>query len=113
MMTVSARSWKRFDYADMLAQQLRALDVSPAPVREYRPFANRRYRLDLAWPDRHLFVECDGGEYLGNVPRRHGNVGDCRRWNLLTRAGWRGYRFTGSQVRTAEACDWIAQEFRR
>lgn len=102
------KATKRFDYADMLAFQLKASDL-PRPEREYQPFPDRRFRLDCAWPDRRLFVECDGGEFLRVVGRRHGGAKDCERWNLLTLAGWRGFRFVGSQVKSGEAVDILAR----
>lgn len=109
-MIVSARSVRRFDYADMLAQQLRALHLPP-PVREYRPFPDRRYRLDLAWPDRKFYVETDGGEHLGNVTRRHGTAADCERTAVLFLNGWVGLRFMGSQVRNGTAIRFLADYF--
>jgi len=100
--SVRHRAVKRFDWADTLAWHIK-LQRLPEPVREYRPFAHRRFRLDCAWPDRKLFVECDGGEFLKASARRHGGAKDCERWNLLTLDGWTGFRFVGSQVRSGEA----------
>jgi hypothetical protein len=36
----------------------------PAPVREHRFHPTRRWRLDLAWPDRRLYCEVHGGTWL-------------------------------------------------
>lgn len=94
----------RFDYADQLQFQLKATGL-PLPVREFQPFSDRQFRLDCAWPDRRLFVECDGGEWLRAVGRRHGGASDCARWNALVLAGWRGLRFVGSQVKSGYALD--------
>lgn len=93
---------KRFDYADTLALHIRARGL-PEAIREYRPFTERKFRLDLAWPERMLFVECDGGEFLQASARRHGGAKDCERWNMLTWHGWKGYRFVGSQVKSGYA----------
>ncbi len=93
---------KRFDYADELAAQIRAIGLPPG-IREYKAMPVRRFRLDIAWPGRKLFIECDGGEFLRASARRHGGAKDCERWNLLTRAGWTGYRVVGSQVRSGYA----------
>src|SRR5262245_59284346 len=93
---------KRFDYADVLEEQIRALGL-PRPTREFKPLQDRRFRLDLAWVDRMLFAECDGGEWSRFVARRHGNAKDCERWNTLTLAGWTGLRFVGSQITNGEA----------
>lgn len=99
---VTTRRGRRFDYADLLLGQLRAVGL-PLPEREYRPFDDRKFRLDCAWPLRRVFVECDGGEYLRAQSRRHGGAADCERWNLLALAGWTGFRFVGSQILRGDA----------
>ncbi len=104
-------SLKRFDYADLLEQQIRAVRL-PAPIREFVPFTDRKFRLDCAWPDRMLFVECDGGEFLKASARRHGGAKDCERWNLLTEAGWKGFRFVGSQIKSGYALDTLERILR-
>lgn len=51
-------------------------------------------QVDLAWPDRRVFVEFDG-----NVHReRRVFVDDLRRQNLLVLAGWTVLRFTSADV---------------
>ena len=57
----------------------------------------------MAWPERRIFAECDGGEWVKGSARRHGGATDCERWNALILAGWTGYRFVGSQVRSGYA----------
>ena len=95
------------DWADVLAFHIRALNL-PAPAREHHPFADRKFRLDLSWPDRWLFAECDGGEWThGRHGRGRGMQTDCEKWNLLTLAGWRGLRFVGSQIRSGYAIEII------
>ncbi len=103
---------RRFDYADTLALHCQALKL-PAPVREYGAIPGRRFRLDLAWPDRWLFAEVDGGEVMaGRHNRAAGMLSDCEKVNLLTLAGWRGFRFVGLQVRTGAAINVLEQWFR-
>jgi hypothetical protein len=43
-------------------------------------------RVDFAWPELRLILECDGFEFHGN---REAFERDRRRWSALTRAGWR------------------------
>lgn len=103
----------RFDYADQLQQQIQALWL-PAAVREHRPFANRKFRLDLSWPERKLFVEIDGGEWMqGRHARGAGMASDCTKWALLTLDGWRGFRFVGSQVKSGFAIGILTEWFQR
>ena len=101
----------RFDWADTLLFQIRALGL-PLPIREYQPLLPRKWRLDCAWPDRKLFAECDGGEFLKASARRHGGAKDCERWNTLTLHGWTGYRFVGSQVQSGYAISVLEQVIR-
>jgi very-short-patch-repair endonuclease len=99
------------DLADTLLLHLRALRL-PLPVREYRALPDRRFRCDLAWPDRRLAVEVDGGELLqGRHNRAQGMASDCEKANLLTRAGWRCYRFTGDMVKSGAALEFLKREF--
>jgi very-short-patch-repair endonuclease len=43
-------------------------------------------RVDFAWPDQRVILECDGFEYHQD---RATFERDRRRWTALTRAGWR------------------------
>lgn len=100
----------RLDYADVLAQQTRALRL-PLPQREFRFHPKRRWRLDLAWPERLLFVECDGGEFVRGS-RRHGGANDCEKANAAVLAGWTPLRFTGSQIQSGAAIAVLEQVFK-
>jgi very-short-patch-repair endonuclease len=99
------------DLADTLAQHLRAMRL-PLPVREYAALAPRKFRCDLAWPDRKLYVEVDGGELMqGRHNRAAGMASDCEKAALLTLAGWVGFRFVGSQVKSGFALRMLEQWF--
>jgi very-short-patch-repair endonuclease len=43
-------------------------------------------RVDFAWPEHKIILECDGFEFHGS---REAFERDRRRWTALTRAGWR------------------------
>jgi len=97
-----ARS-RAFDYADVLLAQIRALRL-PEPIRDGCFVPGRKFKTDLAWPDRLLFVELDGGEWThGRHGRGTGMANDCLKWNALVLEGWTGFRFVGSQVRSGLA----------
>jgi very-short-patch-repair endonuclease len=102
---------KRFDYGDMLEQQIRAMRL-PAPAREFRFHPERKWRFDVCWPDRKLFVECDGGEFVTGS-RRHGGATDTEKFNAAVLLGWTGLRFVGSQVRNGYAIETLEQVFGR
>lgn len=100
---------KRFDWADTLAFQVTAAGL-PEPQREQLLVLPRKFRTDLSWLEIKTFVEVDGGEWShGQHGRGQGMQDDCVKWNLLTLAGWRGFRFTGSQVKSGYALTTIEQ----
>ena len=107
---------------ETLAWQLAAA-VLPAPIAEY-PFAGelgRRWRFDLAWPDRRLAVEVEGGLFgrggkgsnqpcpvCGQVPAgAHRSVAgvkrDLEKGNAAVALGWRVLRVLPGQVESGEA----------
>ena len=104
---------RRFDYADTLNEQLRVLGL-PEPIRDYRFDAKehggsgRRWLMDLAWPDLMVSCEVDGGEWSqGKHSRGLGMQSNCEKLNAALLAGWRPYRFTGSQVTSGYALNII------
>ena len=104
---------KSNDQANALAYALEAEGSPPprmeymfAPVVEGKP--SRRWRFDLAWPERQLAVEIDGSVYTGG---RHGgspSAGrDLEKRNAAAVLGWRVLHFTPSQVRRGQARLWV------
>lgn len=92
-------------YADNLAFQCRAAGL-PQPTLEHRFHPTRRWRLDLAWPDRQLYVEVDGGTWIGGRHSRGaGYERDCEKLNAAALAGWRGLRFTTAMVKDGRALE--------
>lgn len=81
----------------------------PTPERQYRfDKDGRRFLLDFAWPEFMVAVEIQGGQWVdGRHNRPDGYENDCIKANLATYQGWRLYRFTGRQVSTGEAVDFI------
>lgn len=102
---------KRFDYADSLALQIRAMRL-PEPVREFRFDSMRKWRFDLCWPQHtpRFFVEVDGGERVIGA-RRHGGSADHEKQNAAVSAGWIPLRFSGSQVKSGAAIAFLEQWF--
>lgn len=100
------------DLADILALHVRAIRL-PEAVREFKPFPDRRFRIDLAWPDRLMAVECDGGEWtVGRHSRGTGMQSDNEKCNRLTLEGWSVFRVTGAQVRSGYAVALIERALR-
>ena len=69
----------------------------PAPQLEYRFHSERRWRFDLAWPEYHLAVELDGGEWLARGGR-HNTDADREKLNHAAVLGWRVLRFSGQML---------------
>jgi very-short-patch-repair endonuclease len=66
----------------MLARRLRDEPV-PAPVRQHVVVLfGRTYRLEFAWPEIRLALECNGEAY-------HAFQRDNERWRHLGASGWR------------------------
>lgn len=80
----------------------------PAPVQEHRFHATRRWRFDLAWPDRMIAVEVDGGVWSGGRHTRGaGFVADCLKVNEATAMGWRVFRFPTPHVSDGSAVEML------
>jgi very-short-patch-repair endonuclease len=87
---------RRYDAADTLLDYIRTLAPDmPKPVRDH-PF--ERFRIDLAWPDKMLAVEVDGGQFKPGGGK-HGSKRDYEKINALTMASWRVIRFRAIDMR--------------
>lgn len=65
----------------------------PAPIREHRFHAVRRWRFDYAWPEQRVALEVEGGVWTGGRHTRGaGFVGDLEKYNAAVVAGWRVVR---------------------
>jgi hypothetical protein len=84
----------------------------PAPTPEFRFAVPRRWRFDLAWPDRKLYAEVEGGIWKGGRHTRgKGYERDMEKYNAATLAGWRGLRFSVAQVKSGVALTVLEQAF--
>jgi very-short-patch-repair endonuclease len=105
----SPSSEERIDYPALLAFQCGAAKL-PAPVREHRFHAERKYLFDLAWPAELLAVEIDGGIWRkdrGAHGRPRQILRDMEKLNHATELGWRLLRFSTDQVSQGIALKWI------
>lgn len=76
-----------------------APDLYETVVTEHPWHPTRKWAFDLAWPDMHIAVEVDGGQWKPGGGK-HGTVADYDKINQATLAGWRVLRFHGEQVKT-------------
>jgi very-short-patch-repair endonuclease len=74
----------------------------PPYVTEYRFHNIRKFRFDVAFLDKKVAVEVEGGVYRGARGRHTSGVGftnDCTKLNLATEMGWAILRYTGEQMK--------------
>ncbi len=96
-------------YAVNLIFQVKAAKL-PAPTPEYRFHAVRKWRLDLAWPEHKVYVEVDGGTWVGGRHNRgKGYEADCEKLNTAAVEGWRGLRVTTAMVKDGRALGAVEQ----
>jgi hypothetical protein len=80
----------------------------PAPVREYQFVPDRRWRFDLAWPDRRIAVELEGGVWIrGAHTRGRGYEKDLAKYNRAGILGWTLIRMTPRQALRPESLEMI------
>ena len=96
-------SKSKSEFEDWLFFQIKAIDL-PLPEREHRFHPTRRWRFDLAWPDRLLAAEVEGGVYSqGRHTRGSGYVKDCEKYSEAAILGWRVLRFPTQTIPSGEA----------
>jgi very-short-patch-repair endonuclease len=101
----------------------------PEPVREYqfdRPVdgkKRRRWRADMAWPDKRVMVEIEGGVWGGKycykckqrAAGRHNNPAgfekDCEKYGHGFAQGWRLLRVTSKMIKSGLGIALLAQFF--
>ena len=72
------------------------------PVVELRFHPVRRWRLDFAFVDSLVAVECEGGTWTrGRHTRGSGFRADCEKYNAAAVLGWRIFRCTSGMLRDA------------
>ena len=81
------------DYVGQISGALYILGVEH--VREYKFLADRRFKFDLAIPEKKIAIEFEGGIWTGGRHTRgKGYANDVKKYNLATMHGWRLLRFT-------------------
>lgn len=84
-------------------------DKLPAPEREYRFHATRRWRFDFAWPAEKIALEVDGGSWTGGRHTRGpGFEMDQQKSNAATLLGWRVLHVTPERMRDGSAVRLVA-----
>lgn len=101
------------DWGQVLIERVVAHGL-PAPVREYRFHAERRWKLDLAWKDKLVACEIEGGIWMQTETGRgkgHAHpkrfLQDIEKYNELALYGWKLIRVTPDMIKDGRALDWL------
>ncbi len=101
------------DLEDALVFQIRVSGL-PEPDREYRFAPPRRFRADLAYPERRILIECEGGQFTrGRHVRPMSYANDCDKYNLAQLMGYKVLRFTRSMIDEGDALTTIKTALER
>jgi len=95
--------------ADELFLHCRAHHL-PRPVLEYKFHPERRWRFDMAWPEKMVACEIEGGTWVaGRHVRGLGFRKDCEKYNEAAILGWRVLRVVSEQIHSGEATAWLVR----
>lgn len=95
----------------LLSQQMRAEKIPHAAEIRFHP--DRRWRFDFVIVGYKIGVEVEGGTWAaGRHTRGSGFAKDCEKYNEAARLGWAVYRFTGDQIKSGHAIDYILRVLR-
>ena len=76
----------------------------PEPTPEYYFARPRRFRFDLAYPDKMIAIELEGGVWInGRHNRGTGFINDCEKYNLACLLGWKVLRYPSGKLETLTA----------
>jgi hypothetical protein len=86
----------------------------PEPVTEHYFAKPRRWRFDLAWIDRKLALEVEGGQWSsGRHQRPKGFEGDCEKYSEAAILGWTVLRATTDMVKDGRALEMLRRALHR
>lgn len=101
------------DWGQVLIDKVVAIGL-PMPTREYQFHADRRWKLDLAWRDRLVACEIEGGIWMQTKTGRgkgHAHpkrfLQDVEKYNELALYGWTLIRVTPEMIEDGRALDWL------
>jgi len=86
------------DYPGKISNALNILGINH--VREYKFLHDRRFKFDLAIPEKKIAIEFEGGIFTGGRHTRgSGYAKDAKKYNLATQHGWRLLRYTTNDAK--------------
>lgn len=80
----------------------------PMPITEYRFHDTRRWRMDFAWPEEMVYLECDGAIWTqGRHTRGTGWFRDTEKINHAAALGWRLMRASPATLCTSDTIELV------
>lgn len=80
----------------------------PEPVREYVFLPGRKFRADMAYVEKKLLIEVQGGIYTKSAHNTgQGLERDYTKYNLANLCGWRVLQFSRSMIEDGTAVELI------
>jgi len=80
----------------------------PEPVREYTFLPGRKFRADLAYVEKKILIEVQGGIYTKSAHNTGmGLERDYTKYNLANLSGWRVLQFSRSMIEDGSAVEMI------
>lgn len=93
-----------YDGCGELKAQIRGTKGIPEFVEEFKFHPTRKWRFDIAWPEKQIAVEYEGATWIaGRHTRGSGFAKDCEKYNSAVCLGWKVLRFTAEMVKSGEA----------
>jgi hypothetical protein len=93
-----------------LLLQIRMAQLDEGMSLEHVFHPTRKWRLDIAWPHKRLYVEIEGGVWTaGRHGRGAGIVADMEKQNAAVVLGWKPLRVAVNHITSGEAITWIRQ----
>lgn len=97
---------------DQFVAQLQAVGIQGF-TRELLAIPGRKFRIDVAFPQDMLAVECMGGVFqMGRHTRGTGYTKDCEKACLLAIEGWHLMPVTSDQIKAGLALKWVESALR-
>lgn len=95
--SISKKKIKVVDYVGMISSALNIIGVDH--VREYKFLEDRRFKFDIAIPEKKIAIEFEGGIFSdGRHTRGKGYSNDAKKYNLAAMHGWKLLRYTSADV---------------
>ncbi len=109
----SGKKSEERDWGQALIDKITAVGL-PMPTREHQFHAERRWKLDLAWRDKLVACEIEGGIWMQTKTGRgkgHAHpkrfLQDVEKYNELALYGWTLIRVTPEMIEDGRALDWL------